>query len=402
MNYLLERIKGINLSYIQRQPFSEQTALQRLVNNDIFYKEKERNLAPISNEQRSEIEAYWRSLLKFNVQDFVNMKFYDVYNNVCPDKTKLKYYIPDSFFYAFIDEFYTNPQRSTNLDDKGLYDLYFADVNRPVTIARKVNDIFLDKDYNQITVKDFVEKCENEGEVIVKSSICSYGGHGVKFWKAGEDTIEQLLSFVYERNSRDYIGSNPYQQYIVQGIVQQHSAMASLNLSSLNTVRVITLVRDGNVKVLSSVLRMGIAGSRVDNCSSGGIVAGIDENGCLKNAAYNALGDKFHEHPDTGEFAGFIVPALKEIKDLAQKLALRFCGVSKMISWDFAVDKEESPCLIEMNISFGEIDFHQLCNGPIFGEETTDILKNVIDHNKTLNDLLNKKNFDSYIDEHRN
>lgn len=390
MNPIRKLITQQDLTYVQKQSLSERMALQRLANYDIYFREKERNLAPISNEQRNEIEAFWRGLMKFHADYVVNMKYYDVYNRVCADKTKLKYYIPDSFFYAFIDVFYTNPQRSTGLDDKGLYDLYFTDVNKPQTIARKVDDIFLDKDYNPITASRFVELCKEEGEVIVKSSICSYGGHGVKFWSARNDSVDQLLSFVYERNSYEYRGSNPYQQYIVQKVVKQDANIAKLNPSSINTVRVITLFHEGEVRVLSSVMRMGVSGSRVDNCSSGGIVAGIDYNGKLKDVAYNANGDEFTEHPDTGKFAGVEVPNFEKIKATAKKLAYRFYGVSKMISWDFAIDENGEPCLIEMNISFGEIDFHQLCNGPIFGDDTPEMLKYIIDHNDTLNKLFVK------------
>lgn len=396
MNPVIRKLLGQqDTTYVQRQEFSECTALQRLVNNDIYLREKERNLAPISDEQREEIEAFWRGLMKFHAPYVVNMGYYDVYNRVCTDKSKLMYYIPDSFFYAFIDEMLTNPQRSTGLDDKGLYDLYFGDINRPETVARKVNGQFLDKDYNPITAAQFVDLCKEQGEVIIKSAICSYGGHGVKFWNAKNDSVEELLQFVYTPNTINYKGSNPYQQYIVQKVLTQAPAIATFNPSSINTIRVITLYHEGEVRVLSSVLRMGIGGSRVDNCSSGGIVAGIDEANQLKGVAYNAMGDAFTEHPQTGSFKGCEVPAMDKIKLTAKKLAYRFCGVSKLISWDFAVDENSEPCLIEMNISFGEIDFHQLCNGPIFGEDTPEMLKYVIDHNYTLTQLCDKA--DKYI-----
>lgn len=400
MNPIRKLLSQMDLTYVQRQDFSERTALQRLANNDIYFREKEDNLAPISDDQRKEIESYWRGLMKFHAPYVVNMKYYDVYNKVCTDKSKLKYYVPDSFFYAFIDEMFTNPQRSTGLDDKGLYDLYFADINRPQTIARKVNDAFLDADYNPITIDEFIELCKKEGEVIIKSSIGSWGGHGIKFWNAEKDSLEDLLYCIYDRNVGDYKGSNPYQQYIVQKVIRQDPAMAVYNGSSINTVRVISLFYKGQPYILSSVLRMGIGGSRVDNCSSGGIVCGInDVDGTLKKVAFNAMGDTFYEHPDTGKFAGTHVPAYSAIIDTVKKLAYRFCGVSRMISWDFAVDENRNPCLIEMNISFGEIDFHQLCNGPIFGDKTTEMLKYVIDHNYTLNRVCDKLDKDILFDE---
>ena len=49
--------------YVSRQDFSVKTAVQRLVNNDLYVRQKERNLAPLSTAQREDIENYWRGKL---------------------------------------------------------------------------------------------------------------------------------------------------------------------------------------------------------------------------------------------------------------------------------------------------------------------------------------------------
>lgn len=53
----------------------------------------------------------------------------------------------------------------------------------------------------------------------------------------------------------------------------------------------------------------------------------------------------------------------------------------RLLSWDIAVDEDNSPILIEVNMYSGELDFHQLNNGPVFGCETEAVLKEVF-HNK--------------------
>lgn len=384
-------IKGLlkkeEWAYISRQDFSLRTAVQRLVRSDKDVMEKEQNFSPITTDQKSEIEMYWRKKLLRHI-GLLNMKYFDVYNAVEADKKKLKNYIPDSFFYAFIDEYFTNPQRSTALDDKNLYDLFFADVKTPRTIARKINDVFMDADYNSIPVKDFVKICMQNKEVVVKSSIGSYGGHGVKFWNAEKDTEEELLSFIYTNNCKNFRGSNVYQQYIVQEAIHQHPLLDKINSTSVNTVRIITLYENGVCTPLSSVLRMGIDGSRVDNCSSGGIVCGITKDGILKGVAYDAMANAYYCHPQGYDFGGTILVGFDKCLALAKKLATRFYGVSRLISWDFAIGEDEEPILIEMNISFGELDFHQLCNGPIFGNNTERILKEVFEKNVTLHDVF--------------
>ena len=49
----------------------------------------------------------------------------------------------------------------------------------------------------------------------------------------------------------------------------------------------------------------------------------------------------------------------------------------KMVSWDFAVNEHGNPIMIEANLCLGELDFHQLNNGPLFGEDTKKILDEV-------------------------
>ena len=53
-----------------------------------------------------------------------------------------------------------------------------------------------------------------------------------------------------------------------------------------------------------------------------------------------------------------------------------------MISWDFAIDELANPVLIEVNLSYGGVDVHQMSNGPVFGEMTADILDEVFKKGK--------------------
>jgi hypothetical protein len=65
--------------------------------------------------------------------------------------------------------------------------------------------------------------------------------------------------------------------------------------------------------------------------------------------------------------------------------------VAVIISWDFTVDCNGNPVFIEMNLTNGIINAHQLANGPIFGDETKKIVTEVMRRRKyhRLNRLLN-------------
>ena len=49
----------------------------------------------------------------------------------------------------------------------------------------------------------------------------------------------------------------------------------------------------------------------------------------------------------------------------------------RLISWDVAIDENAEPVLIEANLQMGDIDILQPVNGPLFGELTDDVLREV-------------------------
>ncbi len=109
----------------------------------------------------------------------------------------------------------------------------------------------------------------------------------------------------------------------------------------------------------------------MDNVSSGGVACGIDKEGCLKQKSYNAKGMCWDGHPDGISLIGRKVPSFNECCRISKEIAPRFIRFAKLVSWDFAIDKNANPVLIEANLCGGELDFHQMCNGPIFGDEAT-------------------------------
>lgn len=56
----------------------------------------------------------------------------------------------------------------------------------------------------------------------------------------------------------------------------------------------------------------------------------------------------------------------------------------KLISWNFSVVEQGEPLLIEANFTGGQLDFHQLCNGPIWGNDTEAILADIFANSKDI------------------
>lgn len=334
---------------------------ERLKTAKHYLGEKLGHLSPLTSGQREEIINYWSQYTDVSGE----MKWFEFYNSfkAVNDETHLKYCIPDSIMYGDIDVHFTNPRRSYELDDKNLYNLFFRDIKMPRTIVRKCEGVLLDSDYQVIDLERAVELCLQEPRVICKIARNSVGGKGVRFYDCSSSTSQELKAML--NNPRDII---------VQEVIGQHESIRRIHDKSINTVRIMSLVMDGQVHLLSGVLRMGRDGSPVDNASSGGIVCGLNDDGTLKEFAYDTRGNCWTQHPQGTVFKGVKIAGYSQCRELVKKLAGRFCSTSRLISWDFAVGEDGEPILIELNLTFGEVDFHQMCNGPIFGDLTDKIL----------------------------
>lgn len=208
--------------------------------------------------------------------------------------------------------------------------------------------------------------CQND--CFIKRAQNSWGGQGVFYFSSNTNNVNNLI---------EIINKIPVDIVVQEGI-KQSSILSKLNSDSVNTVRILSfLSKDGTVKIYSSILRMGIAGAKVDNASSGGISCGIQDDGRLKNKAYSNTGVLFYEHPSSKiKFDDICVPNFQKMKDIVTDLHPKFPHF-RMIGWDIAVDYNEEPVFIEANLCDSELDFHQLNNGPIFGDDTEEILTEV-------------------------
>ncbi len=322
---------------------------EETLGSKLCYKEE------LTIQEKDVIRDIWRPITTLKKIDW---DFYSVYKGIA-HPADIAFYIPDSIWYCFIDLFLTNPRRSYALDDKNLYDRYYHDIKMPRTICHIMGGVLLSPDYKPISLEQAIDLCKNEKHIIIKKSIDSEGGKGISFWDIktdSDDSLKQLL--VTEQN------------VIIQEIISQHETLAKLHTNSLNTIRIMTLFIHGEVKILSSVVRMGVGDSKVDNASSGGIVCGIKENGQLRDFACNTKGDIFRvRHPQGCRFEDVTIPNFKSCCDIVKKLAILMNAFSKLISWDLAIDKHGNPVLIENNLTFGQLDFHQICNGPILGND---------------------------------
>lgn len=185
----------------------------------------------------------------------------------------------------------------------------------------------------------FLKFVQNEASVVAKpTNDCA--GRGVELLK-GHTSADW-------NNHFDHIiaAGRPY---IVEQLITQHTQMARWNISSVNTIRVNTMIRNGKVDFITANIRVGRVGAFVDNCAQGGLCANIDPtNGVIITTACGHDEHRFSEHPDSHmPFVGNQVPLwqqlLKTVAEMALMLPkLRYC------SWDFALT-DKGWVLVEAN-----------------------------------------------------
>ena len=314
----------------------------------------------LNKQQIAEIDAVYKRFKK--IKHFSHAFYTDKTGIFSP------YYIPDGLHYAYIDHYFNDWKKGKIMDNKCEYYKMFPDIPQPETVCYRVNGIWFDSQHCPHGITPPYQQIGKYDKVFVKAATDSSGGSGVKLIMVkylDKDAIdEQLIPFTGD--------------VIIQVPIKQSSIMARLHPSSVNTLRIISLLdRNGQVKIYSSIVRMGVGDAVVDNASSGGITCGVNLNGRLKPVAYSAKGDKFDVHPTTKiHFDEIVVPNFEAAKKLVQQAHLMIPHF-RLVSWDIAFDKKDQPLLLEANLHYGELDFHQLNNGPIFGDDTIKILEEV-------------------------
>lgn len=316
----------------------------------------------VPNELRQSVREYWKRFDKTISPKWA--WFYARRNGIVDPR-----YIPHTLYYSVIDQHFNARKLGYGFNDKNYYSKIFSDVKQPHTIFRNVGGILLDEDYCLISKRDAVSKIIDSIEVVCKPSQESGSGRGISFWAPQKD-LEIIKAFVNNPLNRDYI---------VQESINQHPTLSNINPSSVNTIRVCSLLRNNGVVILSACLRMGVGANRVDNHHAGGMSCGINHDGTLQKHAYYLNGERFESHPNGLVFEGFKIPSYEKVINIAKQYH-SLIGNFKLVGWDIAVDQDGDAVLIECNMRKNGLELHQFSNGPLFGDLTDEILDEIFRH----------------------
>lgn len=198
--------------------------------------------------------------------------------------------------------------------------------------------ILKQKGVEQCVIKD-TENSHGEGVMVVKTIEYLDDDCKLNYFNGQSAMLSEVL------------GKHPL---IFEALIKQTAQFSSFNSSSVNTVRFMTtLYPNGEAKVIATFIKIGRAGSCVDNAGSGGNVdVCVDvETGKIQYAIQYDGWRKISEiekHPDSGtQLNGVVIDNWEQIKAEVVRFqqAMPWC---KAAGWDIAIT-DEGPLVIEVN-----------------------------------------------------
>ncbi|MBD5355786.1 MAG: hypothetical protein HDR88_02115 [Bacteroides sp.] len=246
---------------------------------------------------------------------------------------------------------------------KSMFRHMLGDLPQPITLASSINSSILDVDKKPISEQALIEYLSNyEKDFIIKQSTNTSGGRGVQFVNfKDKDKLKELIKSFDEN-------------FVVQEIINGSKDLEQFNPSSLNTLRISTLLLNGEISLCACVFRVGAEGQILDNLQQGGLMIGIDtDSGKLLKYGLSIDGAKVTER-NGHKFENFQIPNFEKVKEAAfdghRRIAA--CGFA---SWDFALDVNNNPQFIEVNLYWPGIRVQQLAGGPIFKDRTNEVIE---------------------------
>ena len=164
-------------------------------------------------------------------------------------------------------------------------------------------------------------------------------GHGIEKIKVADWDPEELYAYVLANGKP-----------LCEEVVVQDETMSLLNSSSVNTIRVTTILKDGDARIVSGGIRMGRNGNHVDNFNSGGLGVIYDRStGTVISDGFDRERNVYLTVPESGiQLKGFQIPKWDEIVAMIKEAALVVPQVG-YVGWDVCLSKDHGPLLIEGN-----------------------------------------------------
>ena len=174
-------------------------------------------------------------------------------------------------------------------------------------------------------------------------------GHGIEKIDTSEySSLDEVYNKLVEGNNN----------FELEEVIKQHPAVSAIYPDAINTVRVVTILKDGVAHVICAYFRIG-NGKFVDNFNSGGMVAPVNEvTGEVIDRAIDKKKNLYETHPQTGaKIKGFKFPDWDKAIAMCKEAA-KVVPQMGYIGWDVCFTPD-GPIFVEGN-EFPGHDIYQL------------------------------------------
>lgn len=216
----------------------------------------------------------------------------------------------------------------------------------------KFNEVFkkyIGRDYidlRESKLTDFKKFVDKYKTIILKPIDLQCGKNIEKIKITKETNISELYNNCKSKG-----------QFLVEECIVQHDKLNELFNNSVNTLRIVTAIKNGTTTVMFRSIRIGNGDNVVDNFNHGGMYSIINQYGVISKPAIDKKSNIYKVHPYTGtKIEGFEIPFFDEAINLCIE-ASKVVPEVGLVGWDVAITPN-GPILVEGN-NFPGYDIYQ-------------------------------------------
>ena len=352
---------------------SDRIAVKLLRNNDIRkYKKKCRveiySKVKLSTDQKKAIDDLYKKNYGKKIPYVWHQNFMAHSGNFDAKYFPELLYVPE--FEHFMNLW---PEYGSVFSDKNVICMLadIAKIKMPNVFLSVCKALPKDGSYNALKKEDAINLLGTAGRVFIKPTVDSCSGRGC-FIADFENGVDKLSN-----RSADEIYNSLGSDFVVQDVVKCHASISEIYSGSVNTLRIITYRWKDEILHMPVIMRIGRGGSYVDNAHAGGMFIALDDDGTMHKTAMTEFNIQYTEHPDTGlVFENYKIDLLPDVIAAAKKMHTVMPQVG-VVNWDFTIDEDGEPLLIEANSGRGgSVWLPEMAHGcGPFGERTEEVLQ---------------------------
>lgn len=338
--------KGVSTAFLKRREWKMLRSVEKLI------RENDEPVPPLTEQQIRDAKAFWKQWgIDTPVQwhRFLTAKT----GTFRPD------FVAEPVFHWYIKDKLNDAKFRSVWGDKAYTDYFLRDVRTAECVIRNVNGRFLNHDFELIDIETAQKIMDSYPQLVVKPATCTDTGKGVALLTSPYD-----LRMIHKQYCKNYV---------IQLPLKQHPGMCKLNESSINTIRVNSVLLGTEAYVMSAFVKVGQAGEFADNHGHQRYFIGIQEDGAYMDYAIDHDLKKYDRIPSGFVFAGEKIPCFDRVCETVRK-AHKCIPHFGFAFWDVCVCEDGEPAVVEVNLRYPDAVIPQVAVGPFLGKYTPEIM----------------------------